>query len=233
MADSGQLDKLKEQYVDEVLSIVPLSQACFIILMVIVCDAIDSGKSYTVLHVLSEIGLKSSLGPNDGRFWDAGILGLCIAFVLALLNIQILRTSLSRSLRSSGVSSALLLWQGIARSRVDGLTSEQKSVIHQSIKFEVDDRLRKFRGKRIATEMTSSIFFTVFYSNIFLIIVSIRRDFSLSWDWMGFIFLLGCLIVCTLQHRASVKYAISKILPLKIYSSTLTGELVFFEDVSG
>lgn len=233
MADSEPLVKLKEQYVDEILSIVPLSQAFFIILMVIVSDAIHSGNFSTALDILSVIGLKSSLGVDDGKFWQSGYSFLCAAFVLALLNIYVLRKLLSRSLRLSKVSSSLIQWQGLAATRVAGLSAEQRSVIHLSLKLEVEHRLRKFKGKRIATELLSSIFFAVTYSNIFLVIISFKQDFLIVWDWRGFAFATFFLIICIFQHRESVRYAIAKVLPLKVYASALTGELVFFEEISG
>ena len=232
MADDGALSKLKEQYVDDILTIVPLSQAFFIILMVVVSDQIRLGKANSTLVALTDLGLKSTLGPEAGRFWGAGVLTICIAFGLALLNTFVLRKMLARSLRLARVGASLVTWQAAAVQRVVGLNDDQKKVIHGSLKPEIDERLKKFKGKRIATELVASVVSLMIYSNVYIVIKAWKSDHSLAWEASSVCFFFVSLIVCILMHRESLRYAISKILPLKVYAGVLTGELVFFEEIS-
>lgn len=232
MADDGKLDKLKEQYVDEVLAIVPLSQGFFIVLMVLVADRILQGKSWSVLEALSSFGLKNSLGPDDGRFWDVGVLSICLSFALALFNSFLLRGMLERSLRAAKLGTALVRWQQAAAARVSGLTDAQKNVIQSSFKAEIDARLRKYKAKRISIEMVASLAAMTIYANVLLVFIARKNSFELRWDLLNASFLLGSVLVCFFLHRASIRYAIAKILPLKVYVGVLTGELIFFEELS-
>ena len=232
MADEGKFDKLKEQYIDEILSIVPLSQAVFIVLMVLVADRILEGKSLSVLDALNTFGLKKSLGPDDGRFWAVGILPICISFALALINTYLLRNSLERSLSRANLGRSLINWQQAATARVSGLTDAQKSVIQGSFKNEIDARLRKYKAKRISIEIVASLVAVSIYANALLIYIVHKEKGVLHWDLPNCAFSLGSLAMCFFLHRASIRYAIAKILPLKVYVGVLTGELIFFEELT-
>jgi hypothetical protein len=233
MAEDGKLDKLKEQYVDEILAIVPLSQAIFIVLMAIVSDSVIEGKAWSVIHSLNSVGLKSSLGPDDGRFWSIGLLSLCISFGLALFNTFLLRVMLSHSLKKARLATSLVSWQRQAVARVAGLTDPQKQTIQASFKAEIDARLRKYKAKRISTEMTASLTAMAGYANVLIAFCAYKKGISLEWSWLESSFVLGSGLMCFLLHRASLRYAISKILPLKVYVGVLTGELIFFEELTG
>lgn len=232
MAEESQLGKLKEQYVDDVLTIVPLSQACFIVLMVAVSDLIFSEKSLSAAAALASVGIKSSIGV-EGSFWDAKILLVSIALGLAFLNAYVLRTLLAKSLHSSGVGALLPVWQSAAARRIVGLTDDKKLVIHGSLKTEIESRLKKFKGKRIATEITASLLAVIIYANVLLLLLAWSRGGIVVFEWKNAVLVFIPLVTCILLHRSSVRYAISKILPLKVYAGVLTGELVFFEEVSG
>lgn len=232
MTEDGQLAKIKDQYVDEILTIVPLSQACFIVLMVLVADQLVTGKAFSVLDCLAMLGLKTSLGPESGRFWQAGMLSICVAFVLALLNTFFLRTLLARSLRLARVNDYMATWQVAATSRVSGLTSDQRAVIHSSLKPEIETRLRRFRGKRVATEVLASIACVAAWGNVLVAALAYEQEAAARWAGLEFLFLAGLVLSAVLLHRASLQYAIAKILPLKVYAGVLTGELIFFEEIS-
>ena len=232
MADDGKLDKLKEQYVDEILAIVPLSQAFFIVLMVLVADRIWDGKSWSVLEALGALGLKSGLGPDDGQFWKVGILSICISFALALFNTYLLRDMLERSLRRAKLGSALVRWQQAASVRIAGLSEAQRNTIQISFKNEIDARFRKYKAKRISIEVVASLAAMTVYANILIIFVAHKKSQALQWDLWNAMFLFGSVVICFILHRASIRYAISKLLPLKVYVGVLTGELIFFEELS-
>lgn len=232
MADEGKFDKLKEQYIDEILSIVPLSQAVFIVLMVLVADQILEGKSLSVLGALNAFGLKKSLGPDEGRFWAVGILPICISFALALFNTYLLRNTLERSLRRANLGSSLINWQQAAAARVAGLADAQKLVIQGSFKAEIEARLRKYKAKRISIEIVGSVVAVSVYANALLVYVAYKGHVALIFDLPNIAFLVGSIIMCFFLHRASIRYAIGKILPLKVYVGVLTGELIFFEELS-
>jgi hypothetical protein len=233
MSDDGQLGKLKEQYVDDIINIVPLSQAVFIVLMVLTSDYLISGSASSVLQAFSQFGLKSSLGPENGRFWSVSVLPICIAFAAALLNTVILQKLLSRSLRVAKIGESLNVWQRQAVTRVQGLSDDKKQIIYNSIKPEIEVRLKKFKGKRIAVELFASLLATVMYSGVLIVILSYQKGFQLEWKFYDGLFLLLGSILCVALHRSSVRYAIAKILPLKVYAGVLTGELVFFEEICG
>jgi hypothetical protein len=233
MADEGQIGKLKEQYVDDIITIVPLSQACFIVIMVLTYDQIASGSAITVLQALGNFGLKSSLGPDGGRFWSISVLPICAAFLLALVNTYIFQKHLSRSLKIAKINQFLVRWQNSALQKVRGLSDDRKQVIHGSIKPEIETRLRKFKAKRIAVELLMSLMAVGLYANIFIIFLSYEKDFSIELKMNDFVFLLLGIIASLFLHKESISYAIAKVLPLKVYAGVLTGELVFFEEISG
>lgn len=217
---------------DEILAIVPLSQAFFILLMVLVADRILDGKTWSVIQALNSFGLKSSLGPDDGRFWSVGFLPICISFGLALFNIFLLRSAVSRSMKKANLSASLTSWQSAAVQRTAGLSDPQKETIQASFKAEIDARLRRYKAKRISTEITASLASMTAYANILLIFFAHRRGVPLTWAWLDFFLLSISALVCLSLHRSSIRYAISRILPLKVYVGVLTGELVFFEELT-
>ncbi|PJJ21555.1 hypothetical protein CLU90_4846 [Janthinobacterium sp. 67] len=232
MSEEGKIEKLKEQYIDEILGIVPLSQAVFIVLMSLISDRLLSGASPNFLSAIANIDLKSSLGLDAGRFWEVGLLSIVISFALALLNILILRRALDFSLRQAGLGPVLISWQSAAASRVSTLSEIQKNAIQNSFKNEIDLRLRKYKAKRISTELISSIASVSFYSTLFLVYCSYKNADSLIWSFTETLFLCGTILLSLLLHRSSVRYAIAKVLPLKIYLCVITGELVFFETIT-
>jgi len=233
MADEGQLGKLKEQYVDDIITVVPLSQACFIVVMVLTYDQLASGAAKTLLQALGNFGLKSSLGPDGGRFWSISILPICGAFLLALLNTYVFQRRLSNSLRVAKISQYLVRWQATALQKVQGLSADRRQVIHSSIKPEIETRLRKFKAKRIAVELLMSLMAVAFYSNVFIVFLSYEKNYSVEFKLYDFLFILIGVVVSLFLHKDSVSYAIAKVLPLKVYAGVLTGELVFFEEISG
>lgn len=233
MAEDGKLDKLKEQYIDEIFAIVPLSQAVFIVLMVLVSDRVVEGKSWSVLEALSSYGLKTSLGPDDGIFWSVGLLSICIAFGLALFNAFLLRATLARSLQKARLGASLVKWQRSAVTRTAALTDAQRAAIQTSFKTEIDSRLKKYKAKRISTEMVASLASVVTYANALIVLIAYRKGYSLRISWWDAAFLIVTIVVCVLLHRSSLRYAIAKILPLKVYVGVLTGELIFFEELTG
>lgn len=232
MAEEGKLEKLKEQYIDEILGIVPLSQAVFIVLMSLVSDRLLSGTSPSVLSAMGLLGLKSSLGPDGGRFWEVGLLSIVCSFTLALLNIFILRWTLDFSLRQARLGPALISWQSAAATRVASLSEMQKNAIQISFKNEIELRLKKYKAKRISTELISSMAGVSFYATILLVYSSRRNGVSLTWSLVETIFLCGAIFLSLILHRSSVRYAIAKVLPLKVYLGVITGELVFFETLT-
>jgi hypothetical protein len=229
MAEDGKLEKLKEQYIDEILGIVPLSQAVFIVLMSLVSDRLLAGTSPSALSAIGSLGLKSSLGPDGGRFWEVGVLSIVCSFTLALLNIFILRWTLDFSLRQARLGPALVSWQSAAATRVDSLTEVQKNAIQVSFKNEIELRLKKYKAKRISTELISSIASVSFYATLLLIFSSHQNGVSLTWSFLETLFLVAAIFLSLILHRSSVRYAIAKVLPLKVYLGVITGELIFFE----
>lgn len=232
MAEDGKLDKLKEQYVDEVMAIIPLAQAVFIILMSISSDRIMAGKSLSVLDALGSFGLKSALGPDDGYFWEVSLLSICLSFALALLNTFFIRYTLENSVRKANLEVALLDWQREASLRTISLTDSQKMAIQTSFKGEIEIRVRKYKAKRISCELIVAVGCLMIYSTALLVFQAWKNGGALQWSWRDALFLIGAFWIGFLLHRAAIRYAISKILPLKIYVGVITGEMVFFEQIS-
>jgi len=233
MADDGKLDKLKEQYVDEIISIIPLAQAVFIVLMAISSDRLWEGKSTSVIAALSSFGLKSALGPDDGHFWEVSLFAVCLSFILALANLALIRLAVERSVRSANLGATLIEWQHEATLRTTTLTDAQKSAIQTSFKSEIEIRLKRYKAKRAACEFTFSVTCLSIYLTLLLILHAWKNDNSLQWSWAEAAFIAGSIWISWLLHRSSIRYAIAKILPLKIYAGVLSGEMVFFEEFTG
>jgi len=232
MADGIKLDKVKEQYVDAVVSIVPFAQALFIVLMVVVVDQFSEKASNSLIHALSNVGLKSSLGPGAGRFWDVGFTGIAISFLLALVNIFILRWALEYSIQKANLGGAIATWQSSAVHSLQSLNDAQKAAIRDSFRLEIDLRLKRYRTRRIATEVVASLTAVGLYSTLFLWWLSFRNGFSLELAWADAIFISISLLSSVILHGGSLRYAIKKILPLKVYLAVLTGEIMFFEELT-
>lgn len=232
MADGLKLDKVKEQYVDAVVSIVPFAQALFIVLMVMVADQFSERGSTSLLHALSNIGFKSALGPGVGRFWEVGFIGIAVSFLLALVNIFILRSALEYSIQTAGLNQAISTWQVSAARSLLSLNDAQKTAIKDSFRLEIDLRLKRYRTRRIAAEVVASLTAVGVYATLLLGWLAFRSGFSLAYSWPDAIFIVTALISSFILHRGSLQYAIKKILPLKVYLAVLTGEIVFFEELT-
>lgn len=232
MAEDGKLDKLKEQYVDEVLAIVPMAQAVFIVLMAISFDRIVTGKAFSVIDAFGSFGLKSALGPDEGHFWEVSLLSIFLSFALALLNTFFLNFAVEWSIGKAHLRDALLEWQHVASSRVVLLTDPEKAAIQTSLSKEIQIRVRKYKAKRISCELVVAVGCLMIYLTAILVLQTWASGGKLQWSWRDATFLAGALWIGLLLHRAAIKYAISKILPLKIYVGVITGELAFFEEIS-
>jgi hypothetical protein len=232
MADGLKLDKVKEQYVDAVVSILPFAQALFIVLIVMVSDQFSEKGANSLLHALSNVGFKSALGPGAGRFWDVGFTGIAISFLLALVNLYIIRFALEYSIQKADLSRAINTWQSSAARSLQSLNDAQKGAIKDSFRLEIDLRLKRYRTRRIAAEVVASLTAVGVYATFFLVWQGFRSGFSLEFSWPDAIFIATSLFSSFILHRGSLRYAIKKILPLKVYLAVLTGEIVFFEDLT-
>jgi hypothetical protein len=149
------------------------------------------------------------------------------------MNTFFLRYAVENSVRRANLGAALLLWQRDAALRIVSLSDAQKLAIQTSFKAEIEVRVKKYKARRISCELIVAMGCLMIYSTILLIFLNWKGGGQLRWSWQDACFLVGALWIGLILHRSSIRYAISKILPLKIYAGVLTGEMVFFEEISG
>ncbi|WP_322089422.1 hypothetical protein [Burkholderia sp. BCC1999] len=103
-------DKLKEQCLEAILSVVPTEQIIFVFLMTILLFRIDHASASSPLLALKDVGIKDLVGFDKGQFWLVSTLYIISSFILALINDFIFRVGLRRSYGVSNVASRIEGW---------------------------------------------------------------------------------------------------------------------------
>ncbi|MEB0118499.1 hypothetical protein QN395_18570, partial [Undibacterium sp. RTI2.2] len=187
-------------------------------------------KAVSPLKVFSHLGIEDLIGVKGGLFWSVGILTIGGAFILAMLNTFILKRGLKFSFAVSKVSDKITSWEAAARIAVDGLSLEEKAAVQKSVSVELDKRVKKYLAKRMLAELMCSIFSCVFFGSIFLIALNYNDLGKINFSLSDFIVAIFSLVIWLTLHRNSVRYAISRIIPLQIFLSSASGEVAFFID---
>lgn len=224
-------DKLKEQCFEAILSVVPTGQIMFVLIMAIVLYRIDYDLTASPVLALKGIGIKDLIGFDKGKFWMIGALYIISSFFLALLNDLIFRIGLRRSYGKSNVASKIDDWMNRSIDALKGADKDLRTSIHDSISKELENRIGKYRSKRLVCEILTSLGFVIIYASIYICIRNVGKLSNISLSIVNLLIVIFCLLVGWGYHRASIRYAIRKIIPLQVYLSAATGELAFFIDV--
>ncbi len=229
MADTP-IDKFKEQCLELVLSIIPVSQIGFVFVTAVVGQRLNDGLGDSAFGALGGLGLKNMFGLSDGMFWSVNVLAIGLCFFIALVNVYFIKKILRRSLDSSRISEKLDHWIQAASNAVAGLDKEDRSPIRDSIKGELDRRLKKYQAKRLLSEILFSVCAFLVYTSAYVLFLSDFEISKVSVGWAETIVGLLSAFFCFLAHQNSVSYALGKVIPLQVYLSAATGEIAFFID---
>ncbi|MBR8335546.1 hypothetical protein KDW69_28255 [Burkholderia ambifaria] len=224
-------DKLKEQCLEAILSVVPTGQIIFVLLMAILLFRIDHASVSSPLLALKDVGIKDLVGFEKGQFWVIGALYIISSFFLALLNDSIFRAGLRRSYSVSNVASRIDGWMQRSLDALKGADKDLRTSIRESISKELDKRIARYRSKRLVCEMLVSLGLAIGYASVYLVLRNFHGESHIGFSNVDALVAAFCLMVGWGYHLASVKYAIRKIIPLQVYLSASTGELAFFIDV--
>lgn len=230
MADKS-IDKIKEQCLELILNVMPVSQLAFVFVIAVIFDRLASNKGASPINSLQNLSLESFFGVNSGLFWNVGILVLGAAFFLALFNTFLLKRGLRHSFASSNVSNKLSSWATAACEAVKALSSEDKLTIHKSVGLELEKRLKKYQGKRMLAESMFSVMSCILFGSLYLVIITLPTWSALQLSLPDLAVAILSLAAWVGLHRNSVQYAISKVIPLQVYLSATTGEIAFFIDI--
>jgi hypothetical protein len=224
-------DKIKEQCLEAILSVVPTGQFIFVLATVVILFRIDNDAATSPLMALKDVGIKSLVGFDKGQFWTISALYILSAFFLALLNDTLFRLGLKRSYEVSKVSTKIESWMKESATAMNRADKDLRTSIHDSISKELEKRITRYKSKRLLCEMSVSFALSLIYGSLYLCLRNLHSFNHIRFSAIDFAILVFCLVVGWSYHRASIRYAIRKIIPLQVYLSATTGELAFFIDV--
>lgn len=230
MAD-GALDKIKEQYLETIVHAMPVSQAAFLILMSVVFGRMMQNVGVSPIDALSGVSLAKIFDKDDGFFWTAPILAIIGSLFLSICNTSMINFGLRRSFFKSKVGAKLNGWKLRAQLAVAGLTAEQVSALQLSLRNELEKRQKKLKIKRLTVEIVFSIVFCMLYGSIFTVARNLNALAAIKVAYVDLFVLLFMAGVCFFLHRGSVRYAISKVIPLQVFIGAAIGDLVFIDGI--
>lgn len=229
MADNT-VEKIKEQCLELILHVMPLSQVAFVFVMAVILNRIGSAGAVSPILALNHLGLSSLFGLEDGLFWKVDVLVLGASFFLALFNTAVIKRGLRRSFGSSGLSTQLGKWVAAASAVVSELANDERVAIQKSVATELEKRIKKYHAKRLLAESMCSIASCIIFASLYFVVLHYRNLSVLEWSLPDAGVFTLSLFAWILLHRNSVQYAISKVIPLQVYLSASTGEIAFFVD---
>jgi len=229
MADNT-LDKVKEQCLELVLNIIPMSQVGFVFVTAVVAKRMSEQHARSAFDALANLGIKNMFGPDSGMFWTVDILNIGACFFLALLNARLIKAALRHSFKSSRISSKLEHWIGAATGAITDLDKDERAPLRESIATELEKRLKRYYAKRLLCEVLFSIPAILLYTSLYLVVLCRFRVVGLNISWIECIVGVVSAMLCFLSHRDSVRYALAKIVPLQVYLTATTGQVAFFID---
>ncbi|RAS22852.1 hypothetical protein [Paraburkholderia bryophila] len=224
-------DKIKEQCLETILSVVPMGQFIFVLATAVILFRIDANGAASPILALKDLGIKGLVGFEKGQFWLIGALYILASFFLALLNDYLFKLGLKRSYDASKVLSKIDGWMARSNTAMDRADKDLRTSVHDSISKELDKRISRYRSKRLLCEMSISFGLTIIYASAYLCLRNTSAFGHIHFSTVDFLATVFCFVVGWAHHRSSVIYAIRKIIPLQVYLSASTGELAFFIDI--
>lgn len=225
MADSA-LDKMRDQCLELVLEILPVSQVIFLILACAVSKQLDTGSGRSVSDALSHVSLKNLFSLDVGILWDLDLKSLMLIFVVVFVNAWIFKASIRKSFARIKIEQALSGWMGAAVSALAHYSTEEKGAVSKSIGAELSRRMRRYASLRLVFELIFSLVVLVIYGSVLLVLDEGVGELTISgYDCAVF---MVAFVLSVAVHIVSIRYAIEKIVPLQVYLSAASGEISFF-----
>ena len=119
-------DKFKDEFLELILNVVPLSQIGFVFIMAVIIDFLGAGLSSSPLSTFDQIGIAKLISVDNGIFWNVDLKIIGSAFFFALINTIFIRYSLKRSFSIPELSTRLSGWLKAATHTVGSLTVEER-----------------------------------------------------------------------------------------------------------
>ncbi|WP_247420943.1 hypothetical protein [Ralstonia pseudosolanacearum] len=225
MSDST-LDKMKGQCLELLLEIFPAEHILATMVFALVFNQLAHDLSLSVYDALLHLNFDNSVGLKSGKFWGVPLAIFGVAFLAVAINVFIMGVGLRFSFRRSGVDAKIVEWMRKANSAIKSLEQGGREAVHSSIEKEFNKRLKRYRAKRMLSEVALSILGLVLWGSILLLWTS-KGQLEISRP--DCLIALGAGVGGFLLHRESIRYAISSLIPLQIYACAASGEIAFFE----
>jgi len=225
MSDST-LDKMKGQCLELLLEIFPAEHILAAILFALVFNQLAHNLSLSVYDALLHLNFDNSVGLKSGKFWGVPLAIFGAAFLAVAINVFLIGRGLRFSFRRSGIDAKIVEWVQKANTAIKSLEQDERAAVHRSIEKELNKRLKRYRAKRMLSEVALSILGLVLWGSILLLWTS-KGQLEISRP--DCLVTLGAGVVGFLLHRESIRYAISSLIPLQIYACAASGEIAFFE----
>ncbi|WP_250866187.1 hypothetical protein [Caballeronia sp. INSB1] len=228
MADST-IDKIKDQYIESILNAVPMSQIGFVFVTAVILQRLADSKAGSTLDALANIGIKSLFGFDDGIFWNVDLLKIASCLVLALFNAFVVAFIARTSFKASKIDGVLNSWIAFAMNSANKLDKDERAAAQKSIAEELEARRKRYRAKRLVCEVLFAVPALICYTSFYLCIQMHRSGVKVTISWPEVIVCIVSGVLFFFHNRASVAYAVEKIVPFQVYQSALTGQLIFIE----
>lgn len=230
MADSA-LEKIKEQYLETIVHAMPITQAAFLILMSVILDRMLEKHGVSTIEALSGVTLGKMFDKDEGYFWSTPIIAIIASFFLSMCNIAMINFFVRKSFFKSKVEIKLNVWRIQARNAMTGITPEQANLMQTSLQSELEKRQKKFRIRRMCVELVFSIALSICYGAVFTVQQNIGSISSLRIAYYDLIVFAIASITCFMLHRSSVRYALSKVIPVQVFIGATTSNLIFIDGI--
>lgn len=231
MADNA-LEKIKEQYLETITHVVPLTQAIFLVVMTVMFDQLHSVRGKPPTVILAEVSLGKIFDKDSGYLWNASLLMVIVAFVCSLLNVTMLNFAVRQSFIKSKVGAQLGTWKTQAQAALSTVTPLHLPAMQTSLQNELEKRQKKYKSIRLFADLIFSLGFSIIYGALFAFFSDVKASVQMTVSYCDVLILLLALLMAFGLHRFAIKYAISKLIPIQVFLSASTGNLVFIEGIN-
>ncbi|MCZ8396215.1 hypothetical protein [Achromobacter ruhlandii] len=223
------VEKIQEQCLESVLGVLPARQLPFILLTTAIFGLILDGTAMTVIDAFEKLSFEQIFSLDKGLIWRVPVAVWLVATVLGILNSILVQRLIRFSLKSLKLQDLFSGWQETALGVTAHLNADQRAAVSSSLKDELSGRTKTYQTLRFYMELTFSVCAMIVYGAVLVIwqAKSLGVGLKPSWIDIGTFVMVG--FVCWRLHVASISFAISSLLPLRVYQCSATGEILFFE----
>lgn len=223
------IGKIQDQCLDSILGVLPVRQLPFILLSTAIFGLILDGSAKTVVDAFDKLSVEELFSLKTGVIWRSSIALWLGAATLGVLNSLIVQKLIRRSLKRLELHKLFASWQENALRITAALSADERAAVSSSLKDELLTRTKTYQTLRFYMELTFSVCALVVYGATLVVWCSWNYETSLviSWPDVGVFLAVG--FISWRLHVASVSFAIASLLPLRVYQSSATGEILFFE----